>query len=179
MRIVRLSLVGTAIFILLGAAGAIAVSAQDTSQPFDGLFLGSCHFPFSDACEAGVRTTCDGDGQTTFGRANIHTEHCPQTTGPSSTDGELGLLFEDGSTLTATYAVTCGPLMPEGPGLVTCGPYAGELTGGSGRFVGATGSIGFDPVFGYFDGVDWPMVDWDWVAIPRGTVDVAAAPADE
>jgi hypothetical protein len=178
MRTLRLSLAGTAILILLGTVGAVGVSEQEpVSEPLVGMFTGACNFELTDACEAGVWTITDATGDTSFGRAALHSQHCPQTSGPSSTDGSMRLLFEDGSTLTADYAVSCEPLMPEGPALVTCTAYSSEVTGGTGRFEGATGTVGFDQAMVFFNGVDWPMVDLDWAGVLSGEIDVAAAPA--
>jgi hypothetical protein len=141
-------------------------------------FIGACSFELTDACEAGVWTITDAVGDTSIGRAALHSRHCPQTSGPSSTDGEMRILFEDGSSLTAAYAVTCEPLAPEGPALVTCTTYSSEVTGGTGRFDGATGSLGFDPAHVFFDGVEWPMVDLGWTGVLSGSVELSPAPPE-
>lgn len=178
MRTLWSSLVGAATLLLAGSLGVVGAAAQEdmVTQPVEGLFTGAASFLLSDACEAGGWTVTEAVGETSLGRAALHSEHCPQTSGPSSTDGTMRIIFEDASTLTATYAISSEPLMPTGPALVTCTPYAGEVTGGSGRFEGATGSIGFDPAMVFFDGVDWPAVGITWAGVIKGAIAVPPTP---
>ena len=174
MRALRLLLSGMVIMALLVGAGAVGVSAQEeVSQPLTGLFTGWMHWVPGDACEAGVTTITDAQGDTNLGKAIVHSEHCPSMTeAPHS--GTSSLYFDDASTLTGTYQVTCAMSLPEGPSVMTCTSAGGEVTGGTGRFEGATGTIGFTTVLVWFSGAWGPLVGVDWIGTIDGSLTMAA-----
>ena len=173
MRASRLSLSATLIMAIIVGAGAVGVSAQEEAgQPLTGLFIGWVHWVPGDACEAGVTTIADGQGDTNLGKAIIHTEHCPSTTeAPHS--GTFSMYFEDASTLTGTYEITCAMSLPEGPSILACTGVGGEVTGGTGRFEGVGGTFEFPTVLMWFQG-SFPLVGMDWISTIDGSLTMAA-----
>jgi hypothetical protein len=91
----------------------------------------------------------------------------------------MSLYFEDASTLTATYQVTCVNSLPEGPSILECTSAGGEVTGATGRFEGATGTFGFPTALIWFSGAWGPLVGVDWIGTVDGSLTMAApAPAE-
>jgi hypothetical protein len=178
MRASRLLLSATLIMALLVGVGAVGASAQaEAGQPLTGLFIGYVHWLPGAACEAGVTTISDGQGDTNFGKAIIHSEHCPSTTeAPHS--GTVNLYFDDASTLTATYQITCAMSLPEGPSILACTGVGGEVTGGTGRFEGVSGTFQFPTALMWFQG-SFPLVGMDWVATIDGSLTMAAPAPSE
>ena len=153
--------------ILLVAAAALAslllvpaASAQrgGTDRPFHTTLVGSIHFEFdavSPSNCAGVTTLSEGTGEAThLGRVTVAWSHCP-TEPEYIMDGRMILTAANGDQLYGLYD-------HDNLSAVT-------VTGGTGRFSGATGSLVNDivvvPVF-------WPMPPCDPNTDPMGCVNV-------
>jgi hypothetical protein len=174
MRTLRLSLVGTVIMALLVAVGAVGVGAQaPVTQQVSGMFEGWVRWEPTaptDACNIEVRTITDALGETNLGTAVMHSEHCPAN---DPHDGEMTLYFEDGSSLTSTYTASCELVLPEGPSVLACDESMGEVIGGTGRFAGATGGLGYSTAMIWFPGT-LRLVGIRWIGTITGSVTMAA-----
>ena len=148
------------------APSSVAMKAVDV--PFAGVVTGEAVFDFATnpkACASAFTTVTSAKGQASLmGLVTWESQHC---LGPESQilDAELVLTAANGDKVNATYTGSCA-----GSGVigepVTCTGSA-TVTGGTGRFEGATGTAEWNAaiVFQGFDDFSWPG-RWEW----KGTI---------
>jgi hypothetical protein len=130
--------------VLLAALMAFVVTAAvadtgGTDRPFTGKLAGSATFPLDPSCPLGFKTVSEGSGTMShLGLVSFTSEHC---FAPPNliTQGQATLVAANGDELHMTYTGSCNPAAPPVGGTTTC--IADEVvTGGTGRFAGATGA---------------------------------------
>jgi hypothetical protein len=140
-RIVR-SIAILAVMIMLAAiAAAPAVAADTVERPLKGTIVGG-GAPVPDAsCLVGVRTDSWGTGQVThLGLTTFVSSHCQAPMGDVIHGGAFTLVAADGNTIRGTYSINVDPF-EFGEGAVLTGSSPNVITGGTGRFAGASGAF--------------------------------------
>jgi hypothetical protein len=108
------------------------VAASSDARPFKGSASGvAVYVPDTECLEFGLRTEVSAGGTAShLGRMEMTGGHCASFT-PS--DGQLTLVAANNDTVSLDYSGPCN-------GVDACW-FAGEVTGGTGRFDDATGQI--------------------------------------
>lgn len=131
-----------AILVIASASGALA-GAGGTDRPWVGSASGEAWFDLTNpkACAAGVTTRVDEFALTShFGRAVYVNAHCP-TGNPADAyhDSYFALIAPNGDAIYGTYTGTLDQYS-EVIGAELISTVHLTITGGTGRFEGATGS---------------------------------------
>ena len=131
---IRRSIVFTlALLLVLASAPGVAAKAHGTDRPMRADLTGEVNWTSDPIPGCAVQTVSDGRGTVThLGLMRMHSVHCPPLgAGQVYHDGRMTLTAANGDTLTGTYDINGDP------------PYYYEITGGTGRFTGATGRLAF------------------------------------
>ena len=147
-----------------------AAMADSDSRPFAGSASGVVTFPMGTECQnyggANVRTDSDATGTAShLGRTVLDGAHCTPEMGVDTIAGEITLIAANGDKVYLDYAGVNGP--PDPVTLILISEVDYVITGGTGRFAGASGS-GDMTAYVRFDGIgdpEWP-VTWVW----KGTI---------
>ncbi len=117
-------------------------------RPFEGSMRGVVHWAWTTVCAyQPVRTLTDGVAEVThLGKVTITAAHCSSANGQAALDGEMTLIAANGDRLVGTYTahVVAPPPAEAGcEGKPMCIAEEGvfTVTGGTGRFAHATGSV--------------------------------------
>jgi hypothetical protein len=182
MRSLRTTMLIVVLAALLSMGGITITSAQDEAEapgpaapgePFAAFLSGSVSFEPLEApteeCPMGVITITDASGPSTLGDLTMHSEHCPTPGAPSVPAGETTLATASGDVIAGTYFVDCLPVMPSAQAgeVISC---TGRLlvTGGSGEFSEAAGSLRWD-AYVWFPG-SLEVQGWPWFSVLEGTI---------
>ncbi|HVK17666.1 MAG TPA: hypothetical protein VM533_12020 [Fimbriiglobus sp.] len=144
---------------LVAALGFGGPAAAAEGVPFKGSLEGDVTRTPIDDTRVGVDIDADGTA-TMLGKFTLEVPHVVDTTTRTAT-GYFHFVAADGSTLTAEFSGQAGP--SDVPGVVRIVEVA-TITGGTGRFAGATGGFTavrlYDPAAGttsgYFEGTISP-----------------------
>lgn len=163
----------TAVAVLLTAvilvASGPAVLAGDPGRPWFGHAEGQSWFDLGNPkdCEALITTRVDEPAFAThFGAGRIVLSHCPTGIPDDNfADADLVLIAADGDRVFGTYVGTM-VLPPEmSVGDIITGTIQLTVTGGTGRFEGASGGATME-YWAIFEG--WEDYSWAWGASWRG-----------
>jgi hypothetical protein len=153
----------------LALAGLVtAASARSSERPFKGSMEGSALFiPGTDCTTTpeGLRTDSVATGNVShLGKTEMTSSHCTPA-GPDIEGGTMVLVAANDDELYIEYTGTAREPGPDG--IITVDVLY-TITGGSGRFVGASGGgdMIVAVVFEGFDDFEWPA-SWSWT----GTID--------
>lgn len=126
-----------ALLLVLATAPAVAADEHGTDRPIDIRLSETIYWTFEPISGCPVQTVMEGTGIAThLGRTTMHASHCPPLApGDDYHDARMTLTAANGDTLTLTYDAD-----PAGTGAAT-------ITGGTGRFDGATGELNGSVVF--------------------------------
>lgn len=148
---------------LLALAATPASAAQNGHRPFHADLAGvMTHEVLAEGptaeCPYGVRTHVEVSGTAThLGLAHETQAFCSFMTSPTVPHGESVFVAANGDSLTATFVADCPPGEPmTGTTLACNGEYS--ITGGTGRFAGATGVLHADlyVIFAGIEVAEWP-----------------------
>ena len=183
MRTLRTSMLIVVLAALLSMSGAAITSAQDDAEtpmspaepgePFAAFLSGSASFEPLEApteeCPMGVITITDASGPSTLGDLTMHSVHCPTPGAPTVPAGETTLATASGDEIAGTYFVDCLPVMPSSQigEVITC-PGRLLVTGGSGEFSEAAGSLRWD-AYVWFPG-SLAAQGWPWFSVLEGNI---------
>ena len=148
------------------APSSLPMKAVDV--PFFGAITGEAVFDFATnpkACASGFTTITTGTGTAShMGRTIWESQHC---LGPDDTllDSELVLTAANGDEVHVTYTGACPALADVGDPFTCSG--SSVISGGTGRFVNATGTLEWSAtiIFEGFGDLSWPG-RWEW----KGTI---------
>jgi hypothetical protein len=156
---------------MLVLISAPAITARDeVARPWTGVSVGQTWFDLSNPrdCAAGITTRVDQPASAShFGRAFLVMAHCP--TGDFAdnfADASFTLLAANGDSVRGTYVGTIDGYS-EVIGEEIFGTINITITGGSGRFEGASGSAVME-WHTIFEGYD--DLSWAWWASWSGTL---------
>lgn len=127
--------------------GTAAAGSTATERPFQGVAVGVTTFADDESCPFAFRTTAESSGVVThLGNVEVENGHCfagvDEVTGEGLLEaGVLTLTAANGDVLRGSYSGIAVPAMPENVGDVVVAEIAVSVSGGTGRFVGATGAI--------------------------------------
>jgi hypothetical protein len=140
-RIVRL-IVAMAVAGLLALTALVpSVAADSTSRPFKGSSAGVADVAPDATCATGLRTIVTHAGVATHvGLLSMTGSHCSPDWGAPLLGGEFTLVAANGDTIVGTYTGTIEPFEPA-EGAIMVGEIDNVITGGTGRFAGATGGF--------------------------------------
>jgi hypothetical protein len=159
-RLMRRRFILVAVIAGMLAMAAPASAGQMVERPFRANLHGWASFEATETCPLGVRTHSDASGTARhLGRSTLDGVHCPTMGSPSIPFGQLVIVGANGDKLYGTYVSHCTPLMPDTPGeVVTCTGEV-QITGGTGRFQGASGSMDqlVKITFPGWEAPMWPM----------------------
>lgn len=145
-------LIITSIAALLLVAAVAAPAAAGDQQTFRGSWTSADAFDFSaPGCPAGTLLRYRTEGRTTFthlGLTTVSMTHCTYMSGPAPSggwrDGEITLTAANGDELylqdDGRFDLTVNEAGPNPPFSAAAGTSTWIVTGGTGRFDGATGS---------------------------------------
>jgi hypothetical protein len=140
-RIVRTIGVLAVVALMSLSALVSAVSADSSARPFTGSMVGIGIVMPDETCATGLRTVVSFTGTAShLGRVSMTGSHCAPDWGAPIVGGEWTFVAANGDTLVGTYTGTIDPFVPE-EGAVMVGRHDNTITGGSGRFAGATGEF--------------------------------------
>lgn len=163
------AVLAASILVLWAAPGGVAAGAT-TERPWAGSSVGQTWFDVINPkdCDAGITTRVDQPAMAThFGKAYLVMAHCP--TGVLSdnfADSTFMLTSANGDAVFGTYVGRLDDYI-EVLGEESSGTLYVTITGGSGRFEGATGSAVVEAHF-IFEGYD--DLSWAWWATWRGSL---------
>ena len=149
MRTLRLMTAFVAAVVLL-LGGALTALAQEEAEAGPGQYLygeveGLLHHDMDNplGCELGFTSDSTLNGESTLGALTVRAVNCYVITDTydNTTDGTVTYTFEDGSTIEGTLTGNCLPdWTDEAGGVFTCIGLT-TVTGGTGVYEGATGTI--------------------------------------
>lgn len=147
-----------------GVTAPSSLSMKAVDVPFAGSVTGEAVFDFAanpKGCAAGFTTITTAFGNAShMGRTTWVSQHC---LGPDDTlvDSELVLTAANGDEIHVTYTGSC-PALAEIGDPFTCSGHS-IVTGGTGRFLEATGHLQWNAtiVFEGFGDLSWPGT-WEW-----------------
>jgi len=117
------------------------VAADSTSRPFKGSSAGIGDVALDATCATGLRTIVTHAGVATHvGLLAMAGSHCAPEWGAPILGGEFTLLAANGDTIVGTYTGTIEPFEPV-EGAIMVGEIDNVITGGTGRFAGASGEF--------------------------------------
>jgi hypothetical protein len=153
-----------AVAALLVLASTPAIAAQDGHRPFYASLTGvMTHEPLLDGptaeCPYGVRTHVVVSGAAThLGLATETQAFCSVMSSPTVPAGASVFVAANGDTLTATFVADCPAAGPPTPGTILSCTAEYSITGGTGRFAGATGALHGENhvIFGGIEVAEWP-----------------------
>lgn len=144
-------------------------AAGPATRPFKVSLAGEATFPADASCPIGLRTHSEATGTAThLGRTVMVADHCTPTGEPFGPD-HMMLTAADGSQLHITDSGTAGPYPGEGTvvGSLIVVDARFEITGGTGRFEGATGG---GDMSGYVVFVGFEVAEWPLGFVLEGTI---------
>jgi hypothetical protein len=140
-RILRTLAVLAAALVLSVAAFAPSTAAGSGDLPLRGVIVGGGNVQPDTSCPLGIRTMVWGTGHVThLGLTTMTGSHCTPPPGADITGGVQTFVAANGDTLEVTYTATVKPFEPV-EGAVMEGPGETPITGGTGRFAGASGEF--------------------------------------
>lgn len=157
----RLAVVAAALLLVLATAPAVAADEQGTNRPIDVRLSVTLHWEFVPIPGCPVQTVMDGVGLGAhLGLMTTHASHCPpMAPGERYHDGRMTFTAANGDTLTLDYDGDPASTTPM------------VITGGTGRFAGASGQLHATVVFTW---APWdngmPVPPWYLEAHYWGTV---------
>ena len=139
-------------------------AAQSGHRPFHADLTGvMTHEPLpggpTDECPYGVRTHVVVSGTAThLGLVTETSTFCSVMSSPTVPHGEAVFVAANGDTLTYTFVADCPAAGPPTPGTILSCTAEGTITGGTGRFAGATGVLRNENhvIFGGIEVAEWP-----------------------
>jgi hypothetical protein len=118
-----------------------AASAGSADRPFRGTIVGEGTVVPDASCPIGLRTVIWGTGNLNhLGLTTMTANHCTPDWGADIVGGVQTFVAANGDTLEMTYTATIAPFEPV-EGAVMEGPGQTTISGGTGRFAGATGEF--------------------------------------
>lgn len=165
-RIVRTLAALAAVALMTLAALVPAAAAGSSERPFHGVVVGEGGVIPDASCPIGLRTFGEATGTAThLGLTTMGSSHC--TPNPPFGDppgpivgGEMTFVGANGDTLSATYTGTPDTLPPV-EGAALSGQLHVIITGGTGRFDGASGEVEM-PFWGTLHLESPITVTWAW-----------------
>jgi hypothetical protein len=141
-----------ALLLVLATAPGVAAKAGGTDRPLRMDFSLTIYWTTEPIPGCWVQTNMEGTGVAThLGRTTMHARHCPPLApGEAYHDGRMTLTGANGDTLTLTYDGDPNSTAPA------------VITGGTGRFVGASGQLRSAVEFTWnpFDQNGMPIAPW-------------------
>jgi len=134
-----------AVVALMTLTAAFPAAADQTDRPFKGVLVGAGNVVLDASCPGGLRTETWATGWVAhLGLTTMTGHHCTPAIGENNIQGGVETwVAANGDTLETTYAATVEPFEPV-EGAVMTGPGHTVITGGTGRFAGATGEFNAD-----------------------------------
>ncbi len=166
---IRWAFLFAAVLVIASASGALA-GAGGSERPWVGSASGEAWYDVANPkeCGAGITTRVDELAIAShFGRATYVTAHCP-TGDPADAyaDSDFTLIAPNGDAVFGTYTGTLDQYI-EVIGAEGFSTVHLTITGGTGRFEGATGSA-IQEVHFIFEGYD--DLAWPWWVTWEGTL---------
>jgi hypothetical protein len=129
----RLTAIAFSMLLVLAMAPGAVAKEHGTDRPIWTNVSGEVRFLYDWADPScPVRTLSDSYGTMShLGEVWLHWSHCPPVTQPLYTDHHVTITAANGDTLIGTYDINGEA------------PYYMDITGGTGRFAGATGRLAF------------------------------------
>ena len=147
------------VFVLALISPALMAGNNPAERPFWGEFSGVANFPFNGVCElltgAPFQTVGDLRGKMThLGKTEFYTAHCAANGGMYALFGSATMVAANGDEVTLTYTATTvapPPVITQEIDMV--------ITGGTGRFEGASGQLSGHVYIEYLGETvpDWPL----------------------
>ena len=155
-------------FALAAGESRTVTFAANVAVPFAGTVTGETAFDFANpkGCASGFTAIGTGTGTAShIGRTTWESQHC---LGPNNTFGnsELVLTAANGDEIHLTYTGSCPGEIPAVGDSFTCSGHA-VVTGGTGRFLEATGHLQWDATT-VFEGLE--DFSWPWTGRLIGTI---------
>jgi hypothetical protein len=149
---------------LLALASSPVGAAQNGHRPFHADLTGAMtHEPLPEGptaeCPYGVRTHVVASGAAAhLGLATETQAFCSVMSSPTVPAGTSVFVAANGDTLTATFVADCPAAGVPTPGTILACTAEYSITGGTGRFAGATGALHADNyvIFGGIEVAEWP-----------------------
>jgi hypothetical protein len=118
-----------------------APAAADTTREIRGVVTGEVTYADDTGCPLEFRTVSDASGWFLhMGKTAMHSEHC--FTPPNLlVGGSMTFTAANGDQLFTSYNGTATPAMPAVIGELVRADFEATITGGTGRFAGATGHL--------------------------------------
>jgi len=162
----KLLLLALAVAVVTISVTAVSAGANPASRPFKGSMSGTLTFAADTGCPVGVRTNPAATGTAShLGGFTYAASHCAGFTVEA---GEQTMVAANGDRLFADYETVGPPVIPPSEvGTVYDVPLAFTITGGTGRFVDATGG-GYQIVHVTFMGFGAPV--WPFTSEWQGTI---------
>jgi hypothetical protein len=138
---IKKGMAALALAVLIALSAAVPVAgAGALERPFKGTIVGGGVAVVDASCAVGVRTDSWGTGQVThLGRITLVSSHCQAPMGEVIRGGVSTLVAANGDTLEVTYSVMADPF-EFSEGAILTGTSPNVITGGTGRFAGASGT---------------------------------------
>ena len=142
MRRLLTTIAALAVAVLMTATLVVpAATAGSTDRPFKGVLAGGGDIVPDVTCPIGLRTVVWGSGEVShLGLTSMSASHCTPAWGAPIVGGVQTFVAANGDTLELTYTATVEPFEPV-EGAVMIGPGDTIVTGGTGRFAGASGEF--------------------------------------
>lgn len=127
--------------LMVVAATVPAASAGSADRPFRGWIAGGGTVVPDASCPRGLRTVVWGSGEVAhLGWTTMTGTHCQPGLGEDAVGGVQTFVAANGDTIEMTYTATVEPFEPV-EGALMEGPGQTIITGGTGRFAGASGEF--------------------------------------
>lgn len=140
-RITRAIVVLAVAGLMVLATAVPAASVGSADRPLTGWIVGGGTAIPDAGCPVGLRTVMWGTGHLThLGLTTMTGSHCTPAWGADIVGGVQTFVAANGDRLEMTYTATVEPFEPV-EGAVMKGPGDTVITGGTGRFAGATGEF--------------------------------------
>lgn len=153
-----------------GVTAPSSLSMKAVDVPFSGMLTGEAVFDFAQnpkGCASGFTTIITATGPAShMGRTTWVSQHCLALATNTFTDTELVLTAANGDQIHLTYTGSCPGEIPAVGDSFTCSGHA-VVTGGTGRFLEATGHLQWDATT-VFEGLE--DFSWPWTGRLHGTI---------
>ena len=155
----RLTVIAMAVLLVLAMAPGAVAKEHGTDRPIWANLSGEVNFYMQADPGCPVLTVSDSYGTMShLGKVWIHWEHCSPVTLPVHTNERFTITAADGDTLVGTYDFDGDP------------PYPMDITGGTGRFDGATGHLHLEAQLEGEWANDFPVNPWHGWWQMKGTI---------
>ena len=144
----RLTVVAMSALLVLALASGVVAKKQGTDRPIWANLSGEINFYWQDDPDCPVLTVSDSYGTMShLGRVWIHWTHCPPIAHSEYTNQHFTITAANGDTLFGDYDINVDPATM-------------DITGGTGRFAGATGDLLCTSQIEGEWGPDFPINPW-------------------